>query len=349
MKTKRAFSLAEILIAVIFLGIVSALTIPNISKSTDRKRKITAYVSGYQKLEKILYDTDIFKNNHCRIGRREQCAHEVIEAIDTAIHPQYYVCPDESKISYFAYWGTGTNARVKKARNNKKIAEEYNKMVSRGASIEDCLKKLEEIDLSAYHKEHTILWWDKTKNTDKQIKDEITKKRQIDIENELYIDWQIQAVQSEFGSENVSEDSKCSMGEGMSPWVVTSDNIGYSAESRSGYENAANNDECASTRDINAANDVIAAWKKACGAIYIDYNGPLKGPNIFTSLRKQGLVGQMFNTKNEVVNVDDLNFDDELEKIDRFVIFIGKDGITAGPQKKSLTGIIMSEYGGPAK
>ena len=235
-----------------------------------------------------------------------------------------------NKISYHAIWGSGRNAITEIAKKNRESVRNHKNCISRHASCPDYISF---INWTIYSDER---------------KQKLLQDIQNGIFNETeYLTTKEQAVRTSFGSEKVDQQYKCETPEGMSPWIVTSSGIAYATESRSSYTNgSANNDECGAKTYINSAPNIIEAWKRACGAIYVDYNGPLKGPNSFTSLKKQGLVGQIFNNAGNLTDVKELNFDDELEKIDRFVIFVGNDGIAAGPPENSLTGIIMHEYGG---
>lgn len=115
MRLKRGFSLAEILIAVIFLGIVATLTIPNTMKGMARKRNIVAYKTAYSKISQVVASMQD-ENGNIMTGANEDEAARIWKAMDGALASQAYYSVSPSKttlvdlknLSYKATWNNIT-------------------------------------------------------------------------------------------------------------------------------------------------------------------------------------------------------------------------------------------------
>ena len=105
MKFKKAFSLAEVLIAVVIIGIIATLTVPNSMKSMDRRHKITAYGIAFKG---VATSADTIRNNEdnlCEKGtdgkwEQEKCIHRIFRALNKDVNPEGYICGSGSEDLY---------------------------------------------------------------------------------------------------------------------------------------------------------------------------------------------------------------------------------------------------------
>ncbi len=106
------------------------------------------------------------------------------------------------------------------------------------------------------------------------------------------------------------------------PWIVSEDGLAYAVIPSS---NAA----CANKLTINAQTTAQAAEQQSCVIVVVDVNGLAKGPNKLES--------QVTGTG--VSQTAKMN---QLEG-DRFYIFVGSDGVAAGPKTVTVSGRLMSD------
>lgn len=106
-----------------------------------------------------------------------------------------------------------------------------------------------------------------------------------------------------------------------SPWIITEDGLAYSVI-------PANGGTCGTKADIMAATTVGNAAQASCLVVFVDVNGLAKGPNKFDT---QVLTGVSSTAK--------MN---QLEG-DRYYIFVGNDGVSAGPKSVTVSGRLMSD------
>jgi len=104
-----------------------------------------------------------------------------------------------------------------------------------------------------------------------------------------------------------------------SPWIVSDDNTAYSVTSELSQD-------CLTINEIDSKTKLSEALSASCAVIVVDVNGLTVGPNIL-----------------EPQLSDEFNSESHLEYItgDRFYIFVGKDGVTAGPRSATPTGRII--------
>lgn len=117
--------------------------------------------------------------------------------------------------------------------------------------------------------------------------------------------------------------------EGDLAWIITEDNIAYSVV-RGGV---GENNNCETKQQIAAHDTEADAAANSCAIVYVDVNGLSKGPNTF---EKQGLTGKLLTTQNANSALDTITGD-------RFKIYLGLDGATAGPRTNTVTGRIMAD------
>ena len=114
-------------------------------------------------------------------------------------------------------------------------------------------------------------------------------------------------VTGEYTANNVSE---------TSPWIISDDNIAYAV---------IRGDECKRTIDIDSETTFDGVKKKSCLVVVADVNGLQNSPNFVDT---QSLANNQ--TTPQITG-------------ERFFIYIGSDGVTAGPRKYTITGRIASD------
>ena len=107
----------------------------------------------------------------------------------------------------------------------------------------------------------------------------------------------------------------------VSPWIITEDNIAYSVISGDG---------CSTLETINSADSHVGAKKFSCVLIVVDVNGLNNGPN---------------RIEPQIISDNALKTDDAMDILtgDRFYIYVGLNGITAGNKKNSVMGRIIAD------
>ena len=105
----------------------------------------------------------------------------------------------------------------------------------------------------------------------------------------------------------------------VTPWINTDDGLSYAVIAGKG---------CGKKTDIDQAATVEAALNSACVVVVVDVNGVNKGPNKIEPQTK--------------VEFKDSAAMDTLVG-DRYYIFVGKDGATAGSKKTTVTGRIVAD------
>lgn len=106
----------------------------------------------------------------------------------------------------------------------------------------------------------------------------------------------------------------------FSPWIITDDGIAYTLTAISGAS-------CSSKTVINDAKSTADTLTKTCLLIVVDVNGLNKTPN-----KLETQIGEL-KAENKMVTFDG----------DRFYIFLGSDGVAAGPKKYTVSGRIMAD------
>lgn len=106
-----------------------------------------------------------------------------------------------------------------------------------------------------------------------------------------------------------------------SPWIVTEDSLAYAVA-------VANAGTCQNKAVISAQATHGAAVQASCVVVFVDVNGLAKGPNKFETQVLSGVpsTGKM----------------NQLEG-DRYYIFVGSDGVAAGPKSVTVSGRLMSD------
>lgn len=105
----------------------------------------------------------------------------------------------------------------------------------------------------------------------------------------------------------------------VSPWIITEDNFGYQVIKGTGSD-------CGTKSDINTQTAIASVASKACVLVMVDVNGLSNGPNVVEPQSTKGITGAM-----------------ETLTGDRYYIYIGKDGATAGPKALTPTGRITAD------
>lgn len=108
----------------------------------------------------------------------------------------------------------------------------------------------------------------------------------------------------------------------ISPWITTDDNISYLVVK------PATGGSCSTKVEINSAGADTEAQKKACAIVVVDVNGLTNGPN--------KIEPQIATTLDAASSLNSLTGD-------RFYIYIGIDGATAGSKKSTVTGRIVAD------
>lgn len=263
MKFKKGFSLAEIVIAVLIIGIIATLTIPNSMKSMDRRHKITAYNIAFAgvatSVDTIRHEGDdrICDQDGSNKWQQEKCIHRVFRVINKDTNAEGYIC------------GNNANDNLYQLNTSYKLS----------------------------NIKYKTNW---TSNENSKIKTKVGQ-----------------------GSDY------CDKKGGSSPWILTKSGIVYSV-----YINESIQRTCGTILEINSAGSDDEAFKKACGVVVIDYNGLHKGPNTFP---KDSIGGNIQTA------ITDDEFEDILDSADRFFIYIGNDGITAGSPTATISGRLKNQ------
>ena len=106
----------------------------------------------------------------------------------------------------------------------------------------------------------------------------------------------------------------------ISPWIIAEDNIAYLVAAPSGGT-------CSSKQTINSKDKDSDATKASCVVIVVDVNGLSNTPN---------RIDEQYDTVTATKTLAALTGD-------RFYIFIGSDGATAGSKKTTISGRIAAD------
>ncbi|MBR2069498.1 MAG: prepilin-type N-terminal cleavage/methylation domain-containing protein [Candidatus Gastranaerophilales bacterium] len=104
----------------------------------------------------------------------------------------------------------------------------------------------------------------------------------------------------------------------LTPWIIAEDNIAYSV---------VNGKKCSTKAKINAQTSTKDAIDESCVYIMVDVNGLSNGPN-----KMEPQAANLASSK----TMDTLTGD-------RFYIFVGSDGATAGNKRSTVTGRIAGD------
>ena len=121
-----------------------------------------------------------------------------------------------------------------------------------------------------------------------------------------------------------------------SPWIVTEDNMAYSI--MCGGTTSVQR-FCATRDQISALANQSDAVENSCAIVIVDVNGLSKGPNTFDP-QAGPANGHRLNQYNSPLQ---RNVSMEPLTGDQFLIFLGRDGASAGPKLTTVTGRIMSD------
>jgi prepilin-type N-terminal cleavage/methylation domain-containing protein len=110
-----------------------------------------------------------------------------------------------------------------------------------------------------------------------------------------------------------------------SPWIITEDGLAYAVIVPTG---ATANTLCATKQQLLAVTDYKVAAENSCVVVFVDTNGLGKGPNVFES---QVITGVSSDAKMNQFEGD------------RYYIFVGRDGVSAGPKHASVSGRLMAD------
>ncbi len=107
----------------------------------------------------------------------------------------------------------------------------------------------------------------------------------------------------------------------ISPWIITDDNMAYCVIAGEG---------CSTKEEINLAGSHNNAIQKACVVVIVDVNGLNNGPN---------------RVEPQILSANQINQTRAIDTLtgDRFYIYVGLNGITAGSKKSTVTGRIVSD------
>lgn len=111
---------------------------------------------------------------------------------------------------------------------------------------------------------------------------------------------------------------------GNSAWITTDDGMSYQV-----YKGGATANQALTKQEINAAASEADAVTASSAVIIVDVNGLGKGPNLF---EKQGYEVELEEGK----SLDTITGD-------RYKIYVGSDGATAGPKNFTVTGRMVAD------
>ena len=124
-----------------------------------------------------------------------------------------------------------------------------------------------------------------------------------------------------FDSNSTSDNSLIVQESTVSPWLITEDNMAYCIVAGKG---------CSTKQDILSSNGHNDAIQHACVIIVVDVNGLSNGPN---------------RVEPQILSQNSLDSSKALDILtgDRFYIYVGNNGVTAGSKKSTVTGRIVSD------
>lgn len=104
------------------------------------------------------------------------------------------------------------------------------------------------------------------------------------------------------------------------PWIIGDDNISYSIT-------LPETNDCQTKEEINSKTTFSETYNSSCAVVVVDTNGLNNGPNTV-----EDQLSDNFNNNTKIGQLTG----------DRFYIFIGKNGATAGSESSVLTGRIIA-------
>lgn len=110
----------------------------------------------------------------------------------------------------------------------------------------------------------------------------------------------------------------------QSPWITTDDNIAYAVTT------PGTGAVCSTKEEINSAGANTEALKKSCVVVVVDVNGLSNGPN---AVEPQVTATTALTATTSLATLTG----------DRYYIYIGRDGATAGSKKTTVTGRIVAD------
>ncbi len=119
----------------------------------------------------------------------------------------------------------------------------------------------------------------------------------------------------------------------QSPWIISEDNIAYSVIAGT---------ECGTKQDIIA--QAKTPEKKSCAIVIVDVNGLSSGPNKLEPQISKPTSGDS-NQSDTTTATGGLDSEAQMATLtgDRYYIYIGYDGATAGSKKSTVTGRIAAD------
>ena len=106
-----------------------------------------------------------------------------------------------------------------------------------------------------------------------------------------------------------------------SPWIITEDGLAYAVA-------VAKGGSCKNKATIMAKDTVKDTTEASCLVVMVDVNGLAKGPNKFEK--------QVLNGVSSTAKMNQLEGD-------RYYIYVGSDGVSAGPKSVTVSGRLMAD------
>lgn len=267
MRLKKGFTLAEILIVLVTIGVIATLTIPSMMKGVQDSQFKTAYKKAY--------------NSISNIAAMEQVTGNWISTNS-----------DESKGRLYEILFKGLNVKAI-------MINPLNSGVASDNSNDNFVQCLSYTQASLSGGE------DRT----------VT-----------------------FGLDDTDTTNCGNLDEAISAWLVTEDNLAYTISTA----NPGTNATCQNKQRITAQANDEDAHNASCFAIFVDVNGVSKAPNL---IETQGVTTVSVPTGGQSYNGSDLNSGQTLSDLtgDQYKIYVGRDGVTAGPRTTTVTGRIAAD------
>lgn len=124
-----------------------------------------------------------------------------------------------------------------------------------------------------------------------------------------------------FNNDNSDNNSLYVQKSTISPWIITEDNMAYCVVVGKG---------CSTKENINSSGNHNNAIQNSCVLVVVDVNGLNNGPN---------------RIEPQILSTNPLNKTKAIDTLsgDRYYIYVGLNGVTAGSKKSTVTGRIVSD------
>ena len=132
---------------------------------------------------------------------------------------------------------------------------------------------------------------------------------------------------------NAAEDGIAPGVDTLSSWIVADDGLAYAV-----LLTGSSDEDCPLRSEILAKSSAEEALKASCSVVVVDVNGLYKGPN---RLERQVTSAGTSDAKADSVP----NKDTKMNTLtrDRYYIYVGADGATAGPADVTVSGRIVND------